>query len=411
MNKVELLAPAGDLEKLKIAIDYGADAVYLAGELFGLRAGAKNFTIEEMEEGVAYAHRRKKKVHLTLNIFAHNYDFEELERYLDQIAHIPFDAFIISDAGIISLVMEKLPHMEIHLSTQANTTNYKTAEFWHRQGVKRVVLGREMSLEEIRTTREKLSPDMELEAFVHGAMCISYSGRCLMSNFMTERGANQGLCAHPCRYKYALMEEKRPGEYFPVEEDDRGTYIFNSKDLCMIEHIPELIEAGLASLKIEGRMKSVFYVATVVRAYRQAIDAYYADPKGWTFDPQWMAELRKVSNRHFTKGFYFNKPRNVDQNYESSAYYREFTFVGLVLDYDPETKIATVEQRNKINAGDQVEVFGPGDVCFTQTISDMTDQEGNPIDSAPHAQQVVKSPMAQPVGKNFMVRRRVSCYN
>ena len=408
MKKIELLAPAGDLEKLKIAIDYGADAVYFAGELFGLRAGAKNFTVEEMEEGVAYAHERGKKVHLTLNIFAHNYDFPQLEQYLDEIAHIPFDAYIISDAGIISLVMEKLPGREIHLSTQANTTNYRTAAFWHKQGVKRVVLGREMSLEEIRTTREMLPDTMEIEAFVHGAMCISYSGRCLMSNFMTERGANQGLCAHPCRYKYALMEEKRPGEYFPVEEDDRGTYIFNSKDLCMIEHIPELIEAGLASLKIEGRMKSVFYVATVVRAYRQAIDAYYDNPQGWVCDPAWMAELRKVSNRHFTQGFYFNKPRNVDQNYESSAYYREFTFIGLVLSYDPEMKTALVEQRNKINEGDEVEVFGPGDHCFSQVIRGMTDEEGTPIDSAPHAQQLVKIPMDQPVGKNFMVRRHIS---
>jgi len=407
MNKIELLAPAGDLEKLKIAIDYGADAVYLAGELFGLRAGAKNFTIEEMEEGVAYAHERGRKVHLTLNIFAHNEDISALETYLDEIAHIPFDAFIISDAGIISLVMEKMPGREIHLSTQANTTNYRTAEFWHRQGVKRVVLGREMSLEDIRNTRKNLSPTMEIEAFVHGAMCISYSGRCLLSNFMTERGANQGQCAHPCRYKYALMEEKRPGEFYPVEEDDRGTYIFNSKDMCMIEHIPELIESGLASLKIEGRMKSVFYVATVVRAYRQAIDAYYADPEGWTFKEEWLEELKKVSNRHFTNGFYFNKPRNVDQNYETSAYYREFIFIGLVLDYDAETGIATVEQRNKISDGDFVEVFGPGDVCFTQTISGMTDEEGTPISAAPHAQQIVKIPMAQPVGKNFMVRRHI----
>ena len=407
MNKIELLAPAGDLEKLKIAIDYGADAVYLAGELFGLRAGAKNFSIEEMEEGVAYAHERGRKVHLTLNIFAHNDDITALESYLDEIAHIPFDAFIISDAGIISLVMEKLPGREIHLSTQANTTNYRTAEFWHRQGVKRVVLGREMSLEDIRNTRKNLSPTMEIEAFVHGAMCISYSGRCLLSNFMTERGANQGQCAHPCRYKYALMEEKRPGEFYPVEEDDRGTYIFNSKDMCMIEHIPELIESGLASLKIEGRMKSVFYVATVVRAYRQAIDAYYEDPEGWTFKEEWLEELKKVSNRHFTNGFYFNKPRNVDQNYETSAYYREFTFIGLVLDYDPETKLATVEQRNKISEGDFVEVFGPGNVCFTQTIQGMTDEAGTPISAAPHAQQIVKIPMAEPVGKNFMVRRHI----
>ena len=408
MDKIELLAPAGDLEKLKIAVDYGADAVYLAGELFGLRAGAKNFSTQEMEEGVEYVHRRGKKAYLTLNIFAHNSDIEALRDYLPKIRHIPFDAYIVSDAGVIALLQEMVPGCEIHLSTQSSTTNYMAAEFWHRQGVKRVVLARELSFDDIRTMRGKLPASMELEAFVHGAMCISYSGRCLLSNFMTQRGANQGMCAHPCRYKYTLMEEKRPGEYYPVEEDDRGTYIFNSKDLCMIEYIPQLAASGLSSLKIEGRMKSIFYVAAVVGAYRQAIDAYYETPKQWQCRPEWMAELRKVSNRRFTSGFYFRKPQSEDQNYESSAYYREFSFVGLVLDYDEQTKIATVQQRNKICEGDVVEIFGPGGICFSQTICGMTDREGTPIASAPHAQQIVKIPVAQPVSKHFMLRRKIA---
>jgi putative protease len=405
MKKIELLAPAGDLEKLKIAIDYGADAVYFGGEMFGLRAAAKNFTIDEIREGVQYAHDRGKKVHMTINIFAHNEDINALESYLQQLAEIPIDAFIVSDPGIIMMIHEFMPDAEIHLSTQANMTNYKTAEFWHRQGVKRIVLARELTFNEIRELRERLPETLELESFIQGAMCISYSGRCLLSNFMIERDANRGECAHPCRWKYRLVEEQRPGEYFPIEEDERGTYILNSRDLCMIEHIPDLIKAGLASGKIEGRMKSIFYVATIVGAYRRAIDAYYDDPEGYQFDQDWLKELKKVSHREFTTGFYYNKPTNKDQNYQTSAYTREYSFVGLVKSYDEKTGMAVVEQRNKMNVGDEIEVFGPHTDHFTQQIEIMLDAEDQPILSAPHPQQIVKIKMMQAVSEKYMFRK------
>lgn len=406
MKKIELLAPAGDLEKLKIAIDYGADAVYFGGEMFGLRAGAKNFSIEEIKEGVEYAHVRNKKVHMTINIFAHNEDIDELERYLNQLKDIPIDAFIVSDPGIIMMIREAVPHAEIHLSTQANMTNYKTAEFWHKQGVKRIVLARELTFDEIRELRERLPETLELEAFIQGAMCISYSGRCLLSNFMIERDANRGQCAHPCRWKYHLVEEQRPGEYFPIEEDERGTYILNSRDLCMIEHIPDLIHAGLSSAKIEGRMKSIFYVATIVGAYRRAIDAFYKDPESYVFDPEWLNELKKVSHREFTTGFYYNKPTNKDQNYQTSAYTREYSFVGLVKSYEEKTGIAVIEQRNKMVLGDEIEVFGPGTDFFTQKIEMLLDEADQPIESAPHPQQIVKIQMAKPVLEKYMLRKQ-----
>ena len=406
MKKIELLAPAGDLEKLKIAIDYGADAVYFGGEMFGLRAAAKNFSIAEIKEGVEYAHDRGKKVHMTINIFAHNEDIGELERYLNQIREIPIDAFIVSDPGIIMMIMEMIPNAEIHLSTQANMTNYKTAEFWHKQGVKRIVLARELTFEEIRELRSRLPETLELEAFIQGAMCISYSGRCLLSNFMIERDANRGECAHPCRWKYHLVEEQRPGEYFPVEEDERGTYIMNSRDLCMIEHIPDLIQAGLFSGKIEGRMKSIFYVATIVGAYRRAIDAYYEDPKGYAFNQSWLEELKKVSHREFTTGFYYNKPTNKDQNYQTSAYTRDYSFIGLVKSYDEKTGIAVVEQRNKMNLGDEIEVFGPYTDYFTQRIEVLLDEEDQPIESAPHPQQIVRIKMSQPVAEKYILRKQ-----
>jgi len=406
MKKTELLAPAGDLEKLKIAIDYGADAVYFGGEMFGLRAAARNFTLADIKEGVAYAHERGKKVHMTLNIFAHNEDIPELEQYLDRLKDIPIDAFIVSDPGIIMMIRETIPHAEIHLSTQANMTNYRTAEFWHKQGVNRIVLARELTFEEIRELRRRLPETLELEAFIQGAMCISYSGRCLLSNFMIERDANRGECAHPCRWKYHLVEEQRPGEYFPIEEDERGTYILNSRDLCMIEYIPDLIGAGLSSVKIEGRMKSIFYVATIVGAYRRAIDAYYNDPEGYVFNPEWLNELKKVSHREFTTGFYYNKPTNKDQNYQTSAYTRNYAFVGLVKSYDEETGFAVVEQRNKMNLGDEIEVFGPHTDYFKQRIEVMLDEENQPIESAPHPQQIIKIKMSQPVSEKFMFRKR-----
>ncbi len=405
MKQIELLAPAGDLEKLKIAIDYGADAVYFGGEMFGLRAGARNFTIDKIREGVAYAHDRGRKAYMTINIFAHNEDIKVLEEYLGRLRDIPIDAFIVSDPGIIMMIRAAIPDGEIHLSTQANMTNYKTAEFWHKQGVKRIVLARELTLDEIRELRNRLPETLELEAFIHGAMCISYSGRCLLSNFMIERDANRGACAHPCRWKYHLVEEQRPGEYFPIEEDERGTYILNSRDLCMIEHIPDLIKAGLASGKIEGRMKSIFYVATIVGAYRKAIDAYYADKEGYAFQPEWLMELKKASHREFTTGFYYNKTTNKDQNYQTSAYTREYSFVGLVKSYDEKTGYAVVEQRNKMSLGDEIEVFGPYSDFFSQKIELMLDEEDQPIDSAPHPQQILKIRMDYPVLENYMFRK------
>lgn len=408
MKKMELLAPAGDLEKLKIAIDYGADAVYFGGEAFGLRAGAGNFTKEEIREGAKYAHERGKKIYMTVNIFAHNEDIRLLPDFLRGIADLEIDAFLVSDPGVIAVFREILPNAVLHLSTQANTTNYMTAKFWYDMGISRIVAAREMSFEELREFRREIPEDMEIEAFVHGAMCISYSGRCLMSNFMTVRDANRGACAHPCRWNYSLMEEKRPGEYFPVEEDQRGTYVFNSKDLCMIGHIPEMVEAGIASAKIEGRMKTIFYAATVVRVYREAIDRYYADPASYRFRPEWLEELSKVSNRHFTTGFFLGRPDESAQNYESSAYIREYDFIGIVRSYDGETGSALIEQRNHFRVGDEIEIFGPGSASFfTQTVEELFDAEsGKPVEVAPHAQQMLRMKVRFPVGASYMLRRK-----
>ncbi len=405
MRKPELLAPAGDLEKLKIAVLYGADAVYFGGETFSLRAGAGNFTYEEMKEGIEFAHAHGAKCHLTVNIFAHNEDIEPFIDYLKRVKDLGIDAFIASDPGVIDMIQEIIPDAEIHLSTQANMTNYRTANFWYKRGLRRLVTARELTIDEIKELKANIPEDMELESFIHGAMCISYSGRCLLSNFMIERDANRGACAHPCRWKYTLMEEQRPGQYYPIEEDDRGTYILNSKDLCLIEHLPELIEAGISSFKIEGRMKSVFYVATIVSAYRKAIDAYFENPAEYEFKEEWMTELCKVSHREFTTGFYFHKPTNNDQNYRTSAYTRDYSFVGMIKDYDPETGYAIVEQRNKMVIGDKIEVFGPGADFFEQELREMYDEEGNAVDSAPHPQQILKIKMDKPVAPFFMIRK------
>lgn len=402
MKKIELLAPAGDLEKLKFAIIYGADAVYFAGENFGLRAGASNFTISEMEEGISFAHERNKKVYITVNIFAHNEDIDIFKEYIKTLDSMGIDAFIVSDPGIFTIIKETVKNAEIHISTQANTTNYQSVMFWHKLGAKRIVLARELTFDEIRNIRSKIDESVELEAFVHGAMCISYSGRCLLSNFMTDRDANRGECSHPCRWKYALVEQKRPGEYYPIEENDRGTYIMNSRDLCMIEHIPELIESGISSAKIEGRMKSIFYVATVVSAYRKAIDAYY---QGRPYEDSLLNELKKVSHREFTTGFFYKKPTNLDQNYQTSDYTRNYSFTGIVLSYDADSKIAVIEQRNKMNLGDKIEIFGPETNFFTQTIDEMYKADDEPISSAPHPQQIIKIKMEKPVMKHFMLRK------
>ncbi len=406
MKKIELLAPAGDLEKLKFAVDYGADAVYFGGELFSLRAGAGNLSTDEIREGVAYCHQNNAKAYLALNIYAHNEDIEPLREYLSRIRDIDIDAFIVSDPGVIDILKEIIPKAELHLSTQANTTNYAAASFWYRQGVKRVVLARELTFREITEMRKNIPAGMDIEAFVQGAMCISYSGRCLLSNYMIERDANRGQCAHPCRWKYRLVEEKRPDEFYPVEEDGRGTYILNSRDLCMIEHIPQLIEAGISSAKIEGRMKSIFYVANIVRAYRKAIDAYYADPAGYHYRDEWMRDLKMASHREFTTGFYFDRPTNKDQNYQTSEYTRDYSFTGIVLEYDDATGIAVVEQRNKMNIGDEIEVFGPDCDTFAMELSYMHNEEDEPIESAPHPQQILRIKFPKKVKKNYMLCKR-----
>jgi putative protease len=406
MKRIELLAPAGNLEKLKMAVIYGADAVYFAGERFGLRAGAGNLTLDEMAEGMEFARSKGAKGYLTVNIIPHNRHLKGLDSFLKEAAATGIDGMIVSDPGVFALVREVLPGMDIHISTQANTVNHLSAGFWHGLGAKRIVLARELSLEEIREIRARTSPGLELEAFVHGAMCISYSGRCLLSNYMAGRDSNLGDCAHPCRWKYYLMEEKRPGEYYPVYQDQEGTFIMNSKDLCMIEHLPLLIESGLSSLKIEGRMKSAYYVATVVKAYREAIDAWYRNPDEYEANKgKWLEEVSKASHRDFTTGFYFNEASKGMQIYESSSYIRDYDFVGLVLHYDEECGVATVEQRNRMLVGDRVEITGPGRDYFVQTIEWMKDAEGNSIQSAPHPQQVIKMPVSKPVRPNDIIRK------
>lgn len=407
MDKMELLAPAGDLEKLKIAIIYGADAVYFGGEDFSLRAGAGGLSKEDMAEGISFAHERDRKCYLTLNIFAHNDDIPNIREYLISLKDLELDGILVSDPGIFALVKEYLPDIDIHLSTQANLTNYETAKFWRGLGMKRLVLARELSLDEIAKIREELPQDVELEAFIHGAMCISYSGRCLLSNVMTGRDANQGACAHPCRYEYTLMEEKRPGEYYPIEEDVRGTYIMNSKDLCLIDRIPDLQKAGIASLKIEGRMKTIYYVATVVGAYRKALDSYYENPEGWTLDSEIFDDLCKASHREFTTGFYYGKTTPQDQNYLTSSYIKKYSFVGLIKGVDEVSEYAICEQRNKFSLGEEIEFFGPDGNKFTQIITDIKDYETKePVESAPHAQQMLLVKTDKPVKEFYMMRRK-----
>jgi putative protease len=404
--KAELLAPAGSLEKLKMAVVYGADAVYLGGEAFGLRAYADNFTIDDLKYGVRFAHERGKKVYITMNIFPHNEDLLEMPEYIKEIERIGIDAIILSDPGVLSLVKEVAPDMEIHLSTQANNTNWMSANFWHKQGAKRIVLARELSFNEINEIRKKTPSSLELEIFVHGAMCISYSGRCLLSSYMASRDSNRGLCAHPCRWKYYLMEEKRPGEYFPVYENERGSFIFNSKDLCMIEYIPQIIESGATSLKIEGRMKSSFYVATVVKAYREAIDSYYQNRDNFVLDPKLLEEVTKASHRKYTTGFFFNKPDSQSQIYNTSSYIREYDFIGVVQKYDKATKIATIEQRNRMYKGEEIEVLNPKGDFFVQRIEWMKNADGEEIDVAPHPQMTVYMPMKEEVGEYTILRRK-----
>lgn len=386
LKKPELLAPAGNLEKLKMAINFGADAVYLGGSKLNLRAFADNFTDDELKEALEYAHERGKRVFVTINVFPHNEDLIGLEEYLKKLYELKVDAILVSDPGIIMTARETVPDLELHLSTQANNVNWKSAQFWHKQGVKRIVLARELSLTEIKEIRNKLPEDCEIEAFVHGSMCMSYSGRCVISNYMTGRDSNRGQCAQPCRYKYYLMEEKRPNEYFPILEDERGTYLLNSKDLCMIEYIPELAQAGINSFKIEGRMKSPYYVASIVKAYRQAIDAYFENPKEYKFQKKWMDDLTKASHRVYYTGFYFGDINKQAQ--ESSSYIRDYDIVGIVRDYDKSTGVATIEQRNRVFEGDTVEVFRSEGDSFQICLSDMKNRKGEKIEVAPSAQMI-----------------------
>lgn len=389
MRNIELLIPAGSLDILKTAVVYGADAIYLGGEAFGLRAKAKNFTGGEIREGISFAHAHGVRVYITANILAHNDDLKEAEAYFHELKGYGPDALIISDPGIFSVAKQVMPETDIHISTQANNTNYGTYRFWHGLGAKRVVSARELSLEEIREIRGHIPDEMEIESFVHGAMCISYSGRCLLSSFLAGRDANRGACTHPCRWSYQLMEESRPGEYMPVFENERGTFIFNSKDLCMIGHIPEMIEAGIDSFKVEGRMKTALYVAVVTRAYRRAIDDYRRDPALYRANLQWYQdEIGKCTNRQFTTGFYFGRPDERAQIYGSSTYQKNYTYLGTVEKVTEDGRVR-IGQKNKFSVGEEIEVMKPnGQNLFVQ-VKGITDEEGTPMESAPHASQTL----------------------
>ncbi len=384
----ELLIPAGSLEVLKTAVIFGADAVYIGGESFGLRAKAKNFSIQDMKEGIAFAHDHQVKVYVTANIFAHNEDLEGVRTYLKELKQIRPDGLIIADPGIFEIAGEICPEIERHISTQANNTNYETYKFWHRLGAKRVVAARELSLEELKGLRQNIPEDMEIEAFIHGSMCISYSGRCLLSNYFTGRDANQGSCTHPCRWKYAVVEETRPGEYMPVFENERGTYIFNSKDLCMIGHIPELVDAGIDSLKVEGRMKTALYVATVARTYRKALDDYRESPEKYQANMSWYLEqIASCTYRQFTTGFFFGKPDENTQIYNESTYVKDYTYLGTV--EDDKDGLCRIEQRNKFSVGEQIEVMKPDGRNVEVKVGRILNEEGSEQESAPHAKQVL----------------------
>ena len=405
MRPVELLIPASSLEVLKIAVIYGADAVYIGGEVFGLRAKAKNFSMEDMAEGIQFAHEHGVKVYVTANILAHNGDLEGVREYFTQLKEIKPDALIISDPGIYTIAKEICPEIESHISTQANNTNYGTYQFWWNQGAKRVVTARELSLKEIAEIRKNIPDEMEIETFVHGAMCISYSGRCLLSNYFTGRDANQGACTHPCRWKYAVVEEKRPGEYLPVYENERGTYIFNSKDLCMIEHIPELIEAGIDSFKIEGRMKTALYVATVARTYRKAIDDYLTSPEKYKENMDWY--LEQISNctyRQFTTGFFFGKPDSESQIYDSNTYIKEYTYLGIV--GEVKDGLIQIEQRNKFSVGETIEIMKPDGRNVEAKVVRIVNQDGEEQENAPHPKQILFVELSEQADVYDLLRRQ-----
>ncbi len=405
MRHPELLVPASSLEVLKIAVIYGADAVYIGGEAFGLRAKAKNFSRKEMEEGIAFAHAHHVKVYVTANILAHNDDLDGVRDYFSELRELKPDALIISDPGVFAIAKEVCPDIERHVSTQANNTNYATYRFWWEQGAKRVVSARELSLAEIGEIRRKIPGEMEIETFIHGAMCISYSGRCLLSNYFTGRDANQGACTHPCRWKYAVVEEKRPGEYLPVYENERGTYIFNSKDLCMIEHIPKLISAGIDSFKIEGRMKTALYVATVARTYRKAIDDYTKSPDLYRQNMDWyLDQISNCTYRQFTTGFFFGKPSEEAQIYDNNTYVREYTYLGIVGGRN-EAGLYQIEQRNKFSVGEKIEVMKPNGENISVLVKRITDENGNDMAFAPHPKQILYIDLGQPLETYDILRR------
>lgn len=387
MRKPELLIPASSLEVLKVAVIFGADAVYIGGEAFGLRAKAKNFSLEEMKEGIAFAHKYGVKVYVTANILAHNRDLKGVRTYFQELKEVCPDALIIADPGVFMLAKEVCPEIERHISTQANNTNYLTYRFWKEQGAKRVVSARELTLSELRELRANIPEDLEIETFIHGAMCISYSGRCLLSNYFTGRDANQGACTHPCRWKYAVVEETRPGEYFPVYENERGSYIFNSKDLCMIEHIPELLEAGIDSFKIEGRMKTALYVAAVARTYRKAIDDCLRSQELYRQNMDWYREqIGGCTYREFTTGFFYGKPDENSQIYGNNTYIKGYTYLGIVNKLDGRG-YCRIEQRNKFSVGDEIEIMKPDGTNVPVRVEELLDEEGSRMESAPHPKQ------------------------
>lgn len=406
MRETELLIPASSLEVLKTAVLYGADAVYIGGEMYGLRAKAKNFSLEEIAEGVEYAHAHGVKVYITANIVAHNRDLAGVEKYFSELAAIGPDAFIISDPGVFTIAKRICPQIDIHISTQANSTNYATYQFWYDQGASRVVAARELSLKELEQIRANIPEDMEIEAFIHGAMCISHSGRCLLSNYFTGRNANMGACTHPCRWKYYVMEESRPGEYLPVEENERGTYIFNSKDLCMIEHIPELLEAGVDSLKIEGRMKTALYVATVARTYRRAIDDYKKSPDLYRQNlPYYREEISKCTYRQFTTGFYFGRTDENAQIYDANTYNKDYTYIGIVQEVD-DKGMCKIYQRNKFSVGEEIEVMIPDGRNLHLPVLALEDDRREAVESAPHPKQEIWIDFGQALQPGYLLRRK-----
>ena len=406
MRHPELLVPASSLEVLKVAVTFGADAVYIGGEAFGLRAKAKNFSRDDMREGIAFAHEHGVKVYVTANILAHNSDLEGVRAYFEELRELRPDALIIADPAVFEIAGEVCPEIDRHISTQANNTNYGTYLFWHKLGAKRVVTARELSLEEIREIRRRIPDDLEIETFVHGAMCISYSGRCLLSNFFTGRDANQGACTHPCRWKYSIVEETRPGEYMPVYENERGTYIFNSKDLCMIEHIPEILESGIDSLKIEGRMKTALYVATVARTYRKAIDDCLQSRELYEKNMPWY--LEQISNctyRQFTTGFFYGKPDENAQIYDSNTYVKEYTYLGIVGEVTDEG-LCRIEQRNKFSVGEEIEIMKPDGENITTKVLQILNEDGETQESAPHPKQVLYIRLDQRADHYDILRRQ-----